>query len=160
MLEIWYYMAERQTAQTRSPDHKIIVRVYYEDTDFSGIVYHANYLKFFERGRTDALRACKITHTDLLAREEPLVFAVRRMDTQWHVPAKIDDLLEVRTWFVLTKGARMILRQEIHRADENNEKDKAVLIASADVEAACLSLEGRPKRLPIEVVEKLGITST
>ncbi len=129
----------------------IPIRVYYEDTDFSGIVYHANHLKFFERGRTDALRACGVTHTDLLARDESLVFAVRRMDTLWHSPGKIDDMLEVRTWFVSAKGARMVLRQEIHRPSDET------MIASADVEAACLSDDGRPRRLPKDVVVRLGV---
>ena len=130
---------------------KITIRVYYEDTDFSGIVYHANHLKFFERGRTDALRSCNITHTDLLAREEPLVFAVRTMHTSWHSPARIDDLLEVQTRFVSAKGARMMLSQEMRRADDD------ALIASAEVEAACLSVDGKPRRLPGDVIEKLTL---
>ena len=75
--------------------------------DFSGIVYHAAYLKFFERGRTEALRACGIHHSEMLKREEPLAFAVRKMTTEWLVPARIDDLLAVRTHFAGTKGARM-----------------------------------------------------
>ena len=77
----------------------IDIRVYYEDTDFSGIVYHANYLKFFERGRTDALRQCGVTHTDLLSREAPLAFAVRKMGIDWVAPARIDDMLRVETIF-------------------------------------------------------------
>ncbi|MEL7485820.1 MAG: tol-pal system-associated acyl-CoA thioesterase [Pseudomonadota bacterium] len=129
--------------------HAINVRVYYEDTDFSGIVYHANYLKFFERGRTDSLRACGVTHTDLLARDEPLAFAIRKMTTEWIAPAKIDDLLEVRTAFTLIKGARMLLEQEIWR-DET-------LIARAAVEAACMALSGRPRRLPPEILEKFAL---
>ena len=119
------------------------VRVYYEDTDFSGVVYHANHLKFFERGRSDALRQCGVTHTDLLAREEPLAFAVRKMNTEWLVPARIDDALEVRTRFVSVKGARMFLAQEIWRGDD--------LIARADVEAVCMALSGRPRRVPADV---------
>jgi acyl-CoA thioester hydrolase len=123
------------------------VRVYYEDTDFSGIVYHARHLQFFERGRTEALRECGVTHTELLARAEPLAFAVRRMTTEWIAPAKIDDLLEVRTRFADAKGARMLLEQEIQRGE--------TLIARADVEAVCMTLDGRPRRLPPDLVEKL-----
>ena len=93
------------------------VRIYYEDTDFSGVVYHAAYLKFFERGRTEALRSCGVHHSELLARDEPLAFTIRKMTTEWLVPARIDDVLEVRTRFVMAKGARMGLRQEIWRAD-------------------------------------------
>jgi len=122
------------------------VRVYYEDTDFSGIVYHANYLKFFERGRSDALRQCGVTHTDLLGREEPLVFAVRKMTTEWLLPARIDHDLVVRTRFVSIKGARMFLEQEIWR-----DRD---LLARADVEAVCMSDGGRPRRVPPDMASK------
>lgn len=125
----------------------IPVRVYYEDTDFSGVVYHARYLHFFERGRTEALRTCNISHTELLAREEPLAFAVTKMTTEWISPARIDDALEVTTRFVEVKGARMRIAQEIRRGE--------TLIARADVEAACMSLSGKPRRLPAELAERL-----
>lgn len=124
------------------------IRIYYEDTDFSGVVYHAAYLKFFERGRTEALRASGVHHTELLQRDEPLAFVVRKMTTEWIAPAKIDDVLEVRTWFAGAKGARMFLTQEIWRDD--------ILLARADVEAACMSLAGKPRRLPADVVEAIG----
>ena len=124
------------------------VRVYYEDTDFSGVVYHAAYLKFFERGRTEALRASGVHHSELLKREEPLAFAVRKMTTEWIAPAKIDDMLEVRTVFKAAKGARFFLDQEIWRDD--------VLIAKAAVEAACMSLSGKPRRLPPDVADAFG----
>jgi acyl-CoA thioester hydrolase len=123
------------------------VRIYYEDTDFSGVVYHARYLHFFERGRTEALRACGVHHSELLARDEPLAFAVRKMTTEWIAPARIDDLLEVRTRFLEIKGARMLLEQEIRRAE--------ALLARADVEAACMNLEGRPRRIPPALLGKL-----
>ena len=126
--------------------YRLPIRIYYEDTDFSGVVYHAAYLKFFERGRTEALRACGVHHSELLAREEPLAFAVRRMTTEWLIPAKIDDMLEVRTRFVSAKGARMMLSQEIWRDD--------VLLARAAVEAASMSLSGRPRRLPADILAK------
>ncbi|MEZ5894383.1 MAG: tol-pal system-associated acyl-CoA thioesterase [Parvularculaceae bacterium] len=126
--------------------YRLPIRIYYEDTDFSGVVYHAAYLKFFERGRTEALRACGVHHSELLARDEPLAFAVRKMTTEWLVPAKIDDLLEVRTRFVSAKGARMILSQEIYRDD--------TLLARAEVEAVCMSLSGRPRRLPGDIAAR------
>ncbi|NWG93141.1 MAG: tol-pal system-associated acyl-CoA thioesterase [Parvularculaceae bacterium] len=124
------------------------VRVYYEDTDFSGVVYHARYLHFFERGRTEALRSCGVSHTSLLARDEPLAFAVRRMTIDWLAPARIDDLLEVSTRFIEVKGARMLVVQEMRRQDQ--------IIARAEVEAACMNRLGRPRRLPQEVVARLG----
>lgn len=124
------------------------IRVYYEDTDFSGVVYHARHLHFFERGRTEALRACGVSHSDLLARAEPLAFAVRRMTTDWVAPARIDDLLRVTTTFKDVRGARMMIAQEIRRGD--------ALIATADVEAACMNLDGRPRRLPAEILDRLA----
>jgi len=123
------------------------IRIYYEDTDFSGVVYHAAYLLFFERGRTEALRSSGVHHTELLKRDEPLAFVVRKMTTEWIVPAKIDDVLEVRTWFAGAKGARMFLTQEIWRDD--------TLLARADVEAACMSLAGKPRRLPADVAARV-----
>lgn len=123
------------------------LRVYYEDTDFSGVVYHARYLQFFERGRTEALRACGVSHTQLLSRHEPLAFAVTRMTVEWLAPARIDDVLEVRTRFCAVRGARMSLQQEIGR--------EAAMIARADVEAACMSLSGRARRLPADIVARL-----
>ena len=127
--------------------YRFPIRIYYEDTDFSGVVYHAAYLKFFERGRTEALRACGVHHSELLAREEPLAFAVRKMTTEWLTPAKIDDMLEVQTRFLSAKGARMILSQEIWRDD--------ALLARAEVEAACMSITGRPRRLPADLATRL-----
>jgi len=126
----------------------ISIRVYYEDTDFSGIVYHANHLKFFERGRTDALRACGVTHTDLLGRKEPLAFTITKMTTEWCAPARIDDILEVRTRFISVKGARMLLEQELRRGED--------LVARADVAAACMALSGRPRRIPPDVAAKFS----
>ena len=127
------------------------IRIYYEDTDFSGVVYHAAYLKFFERGRTEALRASGVHHSELLARPEPLAFAVRKMTTEWLEPALIDDLLEVRTRFAAAKGARMLLDQDIWRDD--------VLIARAGVEAVCMTLSGKPRRLPEEILARFQLNN-
>lgn len=126
------------------------IRVYYEDTDFSGVVYHAAHLKFFERGRTEALRACGVHHSELLKRDEPLAFAVRKMTVEWLAPASIDDLLEVRTEFRAAKGARMFLDQEIRREE--------TLIARAEVEAASMTLAGRPRRLPEDILRRLSVS--
>ncbi len=124
------------------------IRIYYEDTDFSGVVYHAAYLKFFERGRTEALRASGVHHSELLRRDDPLAFAVRKMTTEWIAPARIDDMLEVRTVFTSAKGARMFLNQEIWREE--------TLIARAEVEAVCMNLAGRPRRLPPEMTARFN----
>lgn len=128
---------------------RIAIRVYYEDTDFSGVVYHARHLQFFERGRTEALRACGVSHSDLLKRDEPLAFAVRKMTVEWIAPARIDDLLEVETRFLDVRGARMFLAQTITR--------DGIAIATAEVEAAAMNLDGRPRRLPREIVARFGL---
>ncbi|MEM6414396.1 MAG: tol-pal system-associated acyl-CoA thioesterase [Pseudomonadota bacterium] len=126
--------------------HEIPIRIYYEDTDFSGIVYHARYLHFFERGRTEALRDIGLGHSDLLERDPPMVFAVRKMTTLWMAPARIDDLLTVKTQFTQVRGARIWAAQEIWRDD--------VKITAADVEIVCMDLNGRPKRTPDDLVQR------
>ncbi|WP_417487528.1 tol-pal system-associated acyl-CoA thioesterase [Maricaulis sp.] len=124
------------------PDHihRLPVRVYYEDTDFSGVVYHARYLHFFERGRTESLRACGIHHSELAAMTPSLAFAVRRMSVEFVRAARVDDVLVVGTGFRPQVGARLMMEQTIHRADE--------LVASATVEAVCIDSSGRAKRPP------------
>ncbi|MGE0409099.1 MAG: tol-pal system-associated acyl-CoA thioesterase [Amphiplicatus sp.] len=128
---------------------RLPIRVYYEDTDFSGRVYHARHLHFFERGRTEALRERGVTHTELLARPEPLIFAVRKMTVEWAAPARIDDLLDIRTGFAESRGARLSVAQEIWR-DET-------LVARAEVEVVSMSPEGRPRRLPGDLLAKLRV---
>jgi acyl-CoA thioester hydrolase len=129
--------------------HRLPVRVYYEDTDFTGVVYYANYLKFLERGRTDALRSAGVSHGDLLQLENPLGFAVRKISVEYLIPARIDDALIVETVFNDAKGARMAISQRILR-------DGDVLII-AQVEAACIDMDGRPRRLPKSVMDAMAL---
>ena len=125
-------------------DHHLLpVRVYYEDTDFSGVVYHANYLRFLERGRSDYLRLLGIHHAALNARDgdEALAFAITRMELDFLKPARIDDLLEVLTWFLGSgRGVRFQVRQEVRRDD--------ALLVRATGTAVVISRSGRPRRLP------------
>ncbi|WP_238934824.1 tol-pal system-associated acyl-CoA thioesterase [Maricaulis parjimensis] len=123
--------------------HRLPVRVYYEDTDFSGIVYHARYLHFFERGRTESLRALGIHHSELAAQEDALAFAVRRMNVEFVRAARVDDILMVETFYKPQKGARLMIGQRILRGDE--------LIAEVDVQAVCIDAAGRAKRPPREM---------
>ena len=129
-------------------EHILPVRVYYEDTDFTGLVYHANYVRYFERGRSDFLRLAGISHTDLLDREDPMAFVITRMEIDFRAAARIDDALEVRTTYDAVKGARLIISQRVTRA--------GAPIAQAKVEAACISLDGRAKRPPRGLVEALS----
>ena len=112
------------------------------------MVYYANYLKFLERGRTDALRTAGVSHSDLLELDTPLGFAVRRITVDYIAPARIDDALVVETRFTEARGARLAVSQRIL-------KEGAVLI-TAQVEAACIDLAGRPKRLPAATRDSLA----
>jgi acyl-CoA thioester hydrolase len=125
--------------------HILAVRVYYEDTDFSGAVYHANYLKFCERGRSDCLRLLGIHHTELRGAAG---FVVRRMVCDFLKPATIDDVLEVETRFVEFAGARMELAQQIVRSGEK--------LFEAQVTVALVDARGKPKRIPKSMVEALN----
>ncbi|WP_143534733.1 tol-pal system-associated acyl-CoA thioesterase [Notoacmeibacter marinus] len=122
--------------------HHLPARVYYADTDFSGVVYHARYLEFLERGRSDFLRLHDIHHTELLARpeDEALVWVVRRMEIDFRASAKIDDVLTVQTAIAALSGARVTMEQRIVRGD-------SILIA-AKVHAAIIDRAGKPRRLP------------
>jgi acyl-CoA thioester hydrolase len=120
--------------------HLLPVRVYFEDTDFSGLVYHANYLKFCERGRTDMLRLAGIRHHDLHSAEPPLAFVVRHMGCEFLKPARIDEVLEVETRIRAVTGARLELLQAIARG--------ADALFRAQVTVALVGPDGRPRRLP------------
>jgi acyl-CoA thioester hydrolase len=122
--------------------HRLVQRVYYEDTDFSGVVYHARYLHFMERGRTDYLRLLGVEQGSLVLEEdrEGLVFVVHRMEIDFKSPARMDDILTILTSTEKAGGAKMILNQEIRRGEQ-------VLIA-ARVIIAVINSAGRPRRLP------------
>ncbi len=125
--------------------HVLPVRVYYEDTDFSGIVYHASYLRFAERGRSDFLRLAGVNHTELFQGDDPLAFAIHRMEIDFVRPARIDDRLEVHTRYARAGGARLEAVQTIYRLGEAGGDEE---IWRALVFAACLDKSGRPRRLP------------
>ena len=129
-------------------EHRLAVRIYYEDTDFTGVVYHANYVRYFERGRSDFLRLAGVSHSDLLARDDPAAFVVTRLELDFRSPARIDDALMVITTYDRVKGPRLYITQKIVRGE--------TLIAEAVVEAAFISLDGRPRRPPAGMVEQLS----
>jgi acyl-CoA thioester hydrolase len=108
--------------EIRDGRHVLVVRVYYEDTDFSGVVYHASYLRFMERGRTDYLRLIGADHRAMFEaaeREAPgFAFVVRSMTIEFLKPARMDDVLEIVTAPREVKGASVILHQQVTRAGE------------------------------------------
>ncbi len=127
--------------------HQITIRVYYEDTDLAGVVYYANYLRFIERGRTEALRDLGIDQA-ALKRDRGLVFVVCRLTIDYLAPAVFDDLLEVRTRITRLRGASLEMAQEVWRGE--------VCLCRAAVTIACMDGAGRPQRLPGDVRDRLG----
>jgi acyl-CoA thioester hydrolase len=128
--------------------HLLRQRVYYEDTDFSGIVYHARYLHFFERGRTDFLRLADIHHSEIGEGlyGERLVWVVRRMTIEFVSTARIDDILAIDTRVEEISGARIVMAQKIFCREK--------LVAEARVVAAIVNLEGRVRRFPKDWVDR------
>lgn len=133
-----------------SAPHRMSVRVYYEDTDFSGVVYHASYLRFLERGRTETLRDLGVHQADLhgAGGAEALAFVVRRMAIEWMKPARMDDLLVIETEIGDVRGASMALKQRILLGE-------AVLL-TADVLVALVS-NGKPARMTPELKALLKV---
>ena len=127
--------------------HKFSVkyRVYYEDTDAGGIVYHANYLRFCERSRTEYLRDLKVSQSDLV-RDEKLIFVVRRCEIDYLFPAKLDDLIEVTSEVTKTSATSLIMHQEVKKDDK--------VLAAMDVVIVCIDSETyRPKKIPENLKE-------
>jgi acyl-CoA thioester hydrolase len=132
--------------------HVLAQRVYYEDTDFSGLVYHARYLHFLERGRTDYLRCLGVEQRELLsADEEGLVFVVHRMEIDFKGPARMDDVLTISTVTEKAGGAKMVLAQEIRRGDTR--------LISAKVIIAVINAKGRPRRLPEALARQMLVAA-
>ena len=127
--------------------HWITVRVYYEDTDFTGMVYHANYLRFFERGRSDHLRDAGISHQSLLDREDPAAFTLTNVNVSYKRPAKVDDLLHIRTRYLGMDGPRIRFEQACLRDGQ--------LISEAEITAVMIHADGRLRRPIREVAEHL-----
>jgi acyl-CoA thioester hydrolase len=127
--------------------HRLTLRVYYEDTDLAGIVYHANFLKFAERGRTEALRAAGVDQGRLKA-ERGLVFVIASMRCDWRRPGRFDDLLTVETGLIRLGGATVDLGQRVLRGDET--------LFDAEARLAPMGEDGRARRLPADLREALS----
>ncbi len=127
--------------------HRYPVRVYYEDTDAGGIVYHANYLRFAERGRTEALRDLGVPHAEMSALHG-LFFMVRRIKVDYLAPARLDDSLVVETTTLAVGGATVELRQDVVRA-KGAESGDEVLLARIELQLVCGRIsDQRPARIP------------
>ncbi len=131
--------------------HRLPIRIYYEDTDFSGVVYHANYLRFMERGRSDFIRLLGIKQGELFAEtaiDAPgFLFVVRSMKLEFFKPARIDEVIEVVTRPGEVAGASILLKQSVLRGGET--------LVDADVRIAFLA-GGKPQRIPPALRKALG----
>jgi acyl-CoA thioester hydrolase len=122
------------------------VRIYYEDTDLSGVVYHANYLRYMERARSEFFRQLDIKLAGL-EDEEPTAWALRKASLEYLRPARVNDLIEIRSTIGKLSGARLEAVQLIYCRD--------ALLVRGTVEACLITLSGRPRRLPQDVRDKL-----
>ena len=122
------------------------VRVYYEDTDAGGIVYYANYLKFFERARTEWLRALAVGQHDML-RDHDAMFVVKNVSADYHAPAKLDDVLELTLTIEKMGRASILFVQEAWCADR--------LLNTARVKIGCVDSTLRPRAVPPDVAAKM-----
>jgi len=128
--------------------HILPISIYYEDTDLSGVVYHANYLRYMERGRTEFFRLAGISKMAGLEDEEPTAWAIRSITVDYHRPARLDDAVSVHTILTSLSGARMRAIQKVMCGD--------VLLVQARIEACITTLTGKARRLPKNVIETLA----
>ena len=131
--------------------HRLNVRVYYEDVDLAGVVYYANYLRFYERGRTEALRAFGVDQLKMRDREQ-LVFVVTRLNCDFLAPARFNDLMEIQTEITSVRGASLDIAQAVLCQD--------AVLNRAKVTCACMDVSedagGRPARIPAELRDRLA----
>ena len=120
-------------------DHQLNIRVYYEDTDAGGIVYHASYLRYAERGRTEMLRAAGYEHVKL-ANDTGIAFAVVNMSIDYRAPARLDDLLTLKTRISKLGGASMDMQQDVYKGD--------TLLTEIRVTLVCVDRGMKAVRLP------------
>jgi acyl-CoA thioester hydrolase len=120
--------------------HVLPLRVYYEDTDLSGVVYHANYLRYMERARTEFFRLAGVERMAELEAQEPTAWTLREVKVSYHRPARLDDVLAVRTRLISLSGARLRALQKIYAGE--------TLLVDGQIEACIVTLKGQPRRLP------------
>ena len=146
-------MSETQAAgRFEGKVHVLPIRIYYEDTDLSGIVYHANYLRYMERGRSEFFRAVGITKLAQLEEPEPTAWTLRRLEIEYMRPARLDDIIEVHTKAHGLTGVRLSAEQNIYC--------RGVQLTHGKVEACLITLSGKPRRLPRDMHAKLAPYST
>lgn len=127
------------------------VRIYYEDTDNGGVVYHTNYLKFMERARTEQFRSIGIEQDTLIV-EDKIIFAVHSLNIDYVKPARFNDLLEVSSEITRVGKASLLFRQTINRETDD------MLLCKAEVKVACLSVDGLlPCAIPSHIMKEIKL---
>ena len=131
--------------------HTLVERVYFEHTDFSGVVYHGRYLDFLEHGRSDYVRLLGVHHHEMAAGAygEAIAFAVHRMEIDFKAAARIDDVLTIETQRGVLKGLRLTFNQRILRGDQ--------VLLDAIVTVVLMNTVGKPRRFPKSLLERLGV---
>lgn len=131
--------------------HTLTQRVYFEHTDFSGVVYHARYLDFMEHGRSDYVRLLGVHHSEMAEGTygESIAFAVHRMEIDFKAAAHIDDVLTIETDRGVLKGLRLTFNQRILRDQQ--------LLVEAVVTVVLMNKQGKPRRFPKQLLDKLGV---
>jgi acyl-CoA thioester hydrolase len=150
----WPDLSGRIIEDRGGPRHVLPVRVYFEDTDFSGLVYHASYVRWCERGRSDFLRLLGGDHRRLIdgsGGTEPAAFVVRRMTFEFLKPARIDEVLEVETRVKDIGAASLTLAQSVRRGQTH--------LAEAEVTVVLISVSGKPLRIGADLREAFGRSS-
>jgi acyl-CoA thioester hydrolase len=133
-----------QTGRFEGREHRFAVRVYFEDTDLSGIVYHANYLRYMERARSDMLRVAGVDQRAAFEGGKG-VYAVRDLRVRYRAPARLDDALLIASTVEEIRAASVLIHQRVMRGAE--------LLVDAHVEAAFVAPSGRPRRQPAQWIE-------
>lgn len=135
----------------KNGQHVLPLRVYYEDTDVGGVVYHANYLKYMERGRSDMIRNLGISQEEMLKFLEPddIKFVVIRSEVDYVKPAKLDDEITVHTKLSKLGKASLVMEQEIYRSDE--------VLAKGVIKVAALNKENKPARISTKIRDKINV---
>lgn len=132
-------MNKSATSHPEAPHYTISARVYYEDTDAGGIIYHANYLKFAERGRTEMLRATGIDHQKLM-QDFGIILVVRHIEMDFRASGKLDDLLHIHTTITQIGNTSMVMQQNILRDEK--------ILAEITVTVVAINRDGRAVRIP------------
>ena len=127
--------------------HVLPISIYYEDTDLSGMVYHANYLRYMERGRTEFFRLAGVSRARL-DDEEPTAWTIRRIGVEYFRPARLDDQIAVHSVLTEVSGVRLKVLQRVRRGES--------LLVEGRIEACITTLTGKPRRLPRKVHETLA----